>query len=185
MEGGRISEQGSYASLLSSGAAFSRLIAEFGSANNKSDKANKGAGEGEGEDEIIEEVVAGGKEAKKAEEAGKESEKTVGGTKYGEKGADGAKLMQSEERETGSVSGKVYTHYFQVSSSRSIYHEDCNSSTLFPLPFRFSLVYGKRALGSCSPEHLRSRSDRYRRQQHLPRLLEVRSPLASLSYART
>jgi ATP-binding cassette subfamily C (CFTR/MRP) protein 1 len=118
MEGGRISEQGSYASLLSSGAAFSRLIAEFGSANNHKASASSSSSSSEaGEDAIIEDVVAGGKEAKEMEEVGKETEKTVPGTKYGEKGAEGAKLMQSEERETGSVSSKVYTHYFQSMGS--------------------------------------------------------------------
>lgn len=107
MEGGRILQQGSYADLLSaSGGAFSRLIAEFGSA------ANHAAAEpgGEAGEETIEDVVAGSKANKEVEELEKEEEKVKGaGTKYSEKGAAGAKLMQAEGRETGGVSWAVYT----------------------------------------------------------------------------
>ncbi|KAL8287248.1 hypothetical protein RQP46_003700 [Phenoliferia psychrophenolica] len=92
MDSGRIVEQGLYEDLVKNGDAFSRLIAEFGSTT----KGKKS--EEETLDELAEEVTDEKAETEKKPRAD-------AGT--------GAKLMQDEERETGSISWSVYTHYFR------------------------------------------------------------------------
>lgn len=138
MDGGRIVEQGSYASLLSSGQAFSRLIAEYGSSNtvnpsasppvndsSKSSSVDLAVTKGE---ETIEELEAGGRDANDDQLLEKECEKHRTDSspqpspqectglpsttaRLGVKGAEGAKLMQAEDRQTGGVSWVVYKHY--------------------------------------------------------------------------
>ncbi|KAL8287275.1 hypothetical protein RQP46_003727 [Phenoliferia psychrophenolica] len=94
MDSGRIVEQGLYEDLIKNGDAFSRLIAEFGS----STKGKKS------EEETLDEL---------AEEVTDEKAVTELKKKPRADGVIGAKLMQDEERETGSISWSVYTHYFR------------------------------------------------------------------------
>lgn len=83
MEDGQITQQGSYDDLRLAGGTFTDLMDEYGHADGNGEDSNK--------------VVK-----KEEKEAVKDDEKREG---------SGVKLMQDEERNTGSVDWKVYTEY--------------------------------------------------------------------------
>ncbi|KDQ57208.1 hypothetical protein JAAARDRAFT_35814 [Jaapia argillacea MUCL 33604] len=86
---GRIAERGTYVELMANDGPFSKFVQEFGT---KDGHKEEGEEEVLGEDEVEEEK----KEVKKKVPSG------------------GAQLMQAEERNTGSVSGKVYASYIRA-----------------------------------------------------------------------
>lgn len=171
MEQGRIVEQGSYQSLLKDGEAFSRLISEFGTSEDATDKPSEGA------EALIEEVVAGGKDANDGEQLEKK------GAKYGEQGAAGAKLMQAEERETGSISWGVYS-VSEIGPRRTPGVHDPDAAS-FCVP-RLALFpsHGICRMGSFDLLPIWSFTGRSSRQQRFPRVLEL-SIYQRLHFRRT
>ena len=90
---GRIAEEGTYANLLASNGAFSKFVQEFGS---KEDV------EAEGHGETTKDVVVPGKKPKRMN------------------ATPGAALMQTEERNTGAVSGAVYAAYLKAGNGKIV-----------------------------------------------------------------
>ncbi|KAJ8520164.1 hypothetical protein ONZ45_g2986 [Pleurotus djamor] len=88
---GRIAERGTYAELLANEGEFAKFVREFGS------KEEEEKEKAEEEEEAIEDV---GKDAEP-----KKARKPA---------AAGAALMQTEERNTGAISGQVYRDYAQA-----------------------------------------------------------------------
>lgn len=83
---GRIAERGTYAELMRGSGEFARFVHEFGSK--------------EEEEEREEEAVEGGADAKEGAGARKDAPPDAG-------------MMQTEERNTGAISGAVYREYLR------------------------------------------------------------------------
>ena len=99
---GRLAEQGTYPELMSQGGEFSKFIAEFGSSKEENEKQAE-------EDENAIDVSA------KADSEGeiKKMEKM-------KMAVAGDALMQTEERNTGAISGKVYKSYLKAGKGKII-----------------------------------------------------------------
>ncbi|KAJ1032245.1 hypothetical protein NDA18_001737 [Ustilago nuda] len=97
LEDGHIAEMGTYDELNHANGPFQRLVLEFGGEKEQDEEEKK-----EDEDEAIEE--ADGKKGKKVDRS------HLTGGKGGEKAGT---LMQAEERNTGSVSLRVYLSYLK------------------------------------------------------------------------
>jgi ABC-type multidrug transport system ATPase subunit len=97
---GRLAEQGTYPDLMSQGGEFSKFIAEFGSSKEEDEKQAE-------EDDNAIDVSA------KADAEGEEMEKM-------KTAVAGDALMQTEERNTGSISGKVYKSYLKAGKGEII-----------------------------------------------------------------
>lgn len=89
---GRIVERGQYSELIANGGAFAKFVQEFG--NNEHEK--------------------------KGEMSLDDSSTTEGDGKRQKTDAPGAALMQTEERNTGAVSGAVYAAYFRAGRGRVV-----------------------------------------------------------------
>ncbi|SPO20406.1 probable YOR1 - ABC transporter [Ustilago trichophora] len=98
LEDGRIVEMGTYDQLNTANGPFQRLVLEFGGEKEKDEEEKK-----EDEAEAIEDAEDGGKKGKKVDRA------NLSGGKDDKAGA----LMQAEERNTGSVSMRVYLSYLK------------------------------------------------------------------------
>lgn len=96
---GRIAEQGTYSDLISQGGKFSRLIEEFGSSKEEDKKQD----EGEGEEKI-----------------GTKTEGEKMAMEKMKKAVAGEALMQTEERNTGAISNKVYKSYLNAGKGQVI-----------------------------------------------------------------
>ncbi|SJX60774.1 probable YOR1-ABC transporter [Sporisorium reilianum f. sp. reilianum] len=105
LEDGRIVEMGTYDELNTANGPFQRLVVEFGGEKEKDEEQHK-----EDEAEAIEETEGDSSKAKKPDRA------NLSGGKAGDKA--GA-LMQAEERNTGSVSLRVYLTYLKY--GRGVY----------------------------------------------------------------
>ena len=98
MEDGRIMETGTYEELSDAQGPFSRLVAEFGGIEEEEEEVNK-----ELEESAIEDAQ-GIKERKRAKMTDAEAVQA----------AKAGLLIEKEERNTGSVSGHVYSAYFKA-----------------------------------------------------------------------
>ncbi|KAG8782047.1 hypothetical protein FRC15_007633 [Serendipita sp. 397] len=92
MDGGKIAEDGTYEELVAAGGAFSMLVKQFGAQE-------------EGK-------------SRKEEEESDEAEEDEGATKKRRNATQGGNQMQAEERNKGSVSGKVYAQYFSAAHGK-------------------------------------------------------------------
>ena len=94
---GRLAEQGTYPDLMSQDGEFSKFIAEFGSLKEEDENAIDLSAKADAEGEL-----------KKMEKM----KKAVAGYAF--------KFMQTEERKTGAVSGKVYKSYLKAGKGHII-----------------------------------------------------------------
>ena len=92
---GRLAEQGTYPDLISQDGEFSKFIAEFGSSKEENENAIEASAKADAEEEL-----------KKMEKM-----KTA---------VAGNALMQVEERNTGSISWKVYKTYFKAGKGQIV-----------------------------------------------------------------
>jgi ABC-type multidrug transport system ATPase subunit len=97
---GRLAEQGTYPDLMSQGGEFSKFIAEFGSSKEEDEKQ---ADEDKNAIEVSTKADAEGEKMEKMKTA-----------------AAGDALMQTEERNTGAISGKVYKNYLKAGKGQII-----------------------------------------------------------------
>lgn len=93
---GRLAEEGTYAELIARDGAFSRFVREFGSQEVKKE-----------DEEEAERRETAALEVDKDPEAERKAEKR-------RKAQSGKAMMQTEERNTGSVSGSVYSAYIKA-----------------------------------------------------------------------
>lgn len=103
LEDGRIVEMGTYDELNTANGPFQRLVVEFGGEKEKDEEQNK-----EDEAEAIEDTDEDGKKPVKTDRAN-----LSGGKSGGKSGDKAGALMQAEERNTGSVSLRVYLTYLK------------------------------------------------------------------------
>ncbi|TDL28197.1 ABC transporter [Rickenella mellea] len=92
MVDGRIAERGTYATLMSNEGAFASFVREFGSSEDEAEAPGEASG----------------------------GEKAVDDTNVKKNNLAGAQLMQTEERNTGAVSGAIYKAYLRAGNGRII-----------------------------------------------------------------
>ena len=97
-----MAEQGTYPDLITQGGEFSKFIAEFGSSKEEDEKQAE---------EVEDDIDVSSKADAEGEKKRMEKMKTA---------VAGDALMQTEERNTGAISGKVYKSYLKAGKAQII-----------------------------------------------------------------